>query len=441
MNDKRLTDQQLLGTQGTGLIELLVSSMGFAWRPTAQHDAGIDGEIEVRDTSSGRMTGMLIKVQSKAVSAFQNETEEGFDYWPEARDLRYWLEHNIPVILIISRPVTKEAYWMSVRDQIALSPQSKKFHFVKLRDRLDDSAQVKLIALAQAVSPASTSPVLPKQEWLVSNLLPVTQLPEQLYFADTSLRDSKEVGEILRSNGLYLEFILRGGKLLTVRNLCDPQYHCLCSQGRVWSEPVHEWSASSDPAKQRDFVALMNRCLREFLHSMPEALRFDNTNYCYYFPPSPNKEPYNYSYRGDKKSTAREVFKERINKRKNHVMGYRHSAMKAKFFRFDDAWYLEVTPTYLFTSNGYRQSKWHAEWLKGIKEFEKNLAVRGQLMMWADILLNPPDLFGESYPFLGFGAPLKFKSSHGIDDIAWTASDPTDQPLSDHASATLFELL
>ncbi len=441
MNDKRLTDQQLLATQGTGLIEVLVSTMGFVWRPTTQHDAGIDGEIEVRDTSDGRMTGMLIKVQSKAVSAFQNETEEGFDYWPEPRDVRYWLEHNLPVILIVSRPATNEAYWISVREQRASCPQSKRFHFVKRRDRLDGSSQARLVALAQADSPSAISPVLAKQELLVSNLLPVTQLPYRIHFVDTLFRDSKEVGEILRSNDLRLEFILRGGQMLTVRNLTDAKYQCLCNPEMVKSAPVDEWSTSSDPVKQRDFVALMNRCLRELLHSMPEALRFDRANHCYYFPPSPNGKPYHYAYRGEKKATAREVFKELISKKTNNAMGYRHSAMKAQFLCFDGAWCLEVTPTYFFTWKGYQQSKWHAEWLKGIKEFEKNAAVRGQLMMWADILLNPPDLFGESYPFLGFGEPLTFKNSYGIDDDAWIASDLTGKQLLDNTPAPLFELL
>jgi hypothetical protein len=46
--------KQLLGGQGINLIERLANEMGFVWRPTATHDVGIDGEIEVRDPSSGR---------------------------------------------------------------------------------------------------------------------------------------------------------------------------------------------------------------------------------------------------------------------------------------------------------------------------------------------------------------------------------------------------
>lgn len=184
----------------------------------------------------------------------------------------------------------------------------------------------------------------------------------------------------------------------------------------------------------------MNSCLREKLRSMPEALRFDRDTKCFFFPPSESKAPYDYAYRGDKKATAREVFKERRNKQQKHLMGFRHSAMKAQFYRFGNDWYLEVTPTYFFTKNGREQSKWHEEWLKGIKELEKNGAIRGQLMMWVDILRNPPGLFDEGYPFLDFGPPATFSIDHGIDDNAWTSSDSSDKQLGDTMSAPLFEL-
>lgn len=441
MNDKKLTDQQLLGTQGTGLIELAISRMGLVWRPTAQHDAGIDGEIEIRDTATGRMTGMLIKVQSKAISNFQNETDEGFDYWPDARDVRYWLAHSVPVILVVSRPTTNEAYWLSVKDQVATSPESKRFHFDKTKDRLDDSAKSRLIDLAQSFSPSGTAPALVKPETLVSNLFPVTKLPERLYLAETPFRDGKEVGESLKGTNIHIEFLLKNKRMLTVRDLTEPQYQFLCDRGTVEDFPVEEWAKSNDPEKQRDFVNLLNRCLREMLRSMPESLWFDRVTSCYFFPPSRDKKPYGYGYRGDKKQTAREVFKARVNKQKGHTMGFRHSAMKAQFLRLDGAWYLEVTPTYFFTKDGSEQSKWHEDWLKGIKELEKNGAVRGQLMMWADILINPPDLFGSSYPYLGFGSPLGFELDRGVDDAAWTSSDKANLQLSDNASSTLFELI
>ena len=161
---KKLTDQQLLGAQGTALIDQTVSRIGFVWRPTAQHDVGIDGEIEIRDTVSGQMTGRIIKVQSKAVSSFANETDDGFDFWPAERDIQYWLSHNVPVILIVSRPATNEVYWLSVRQQVAGSPAIKRFHFVKTRDRLDASARMRLSEIVQPEKADVVTPTSDKIE-------------------------------------------------------------------------------------------------------------------------------------------------------------------------------------------------------------------------------------------------------------------------------------
>ncbi|SOZ36216.1 DUF4365 domain-containing protein [Cupriavidus neocaledonicus] len=438
MSEKKLTDSQLLGTQGTGLIELTVSRMGLVWRPTAQHDAGIDGEIEIRDAANGRMTGMLLKVQSKAVSEFKNETDAGFDYWPDSRDMGYWLGHSVPVVLIVSRPSTNECYWQVIKPPT--EGGEKRLRFVKARDVLDESSKGRLIEVAQAASPRGVAPALVKRETLVSNLLPVTKLPERLYLAETPYRTAKDLGAALREANLRLEFVLKNERILAVRDLTEPRYQNLCDRGTVEDFGVKEWAASPDADRQRDFVNLINSCLREKLRSMPEALRFDKATKCFFFPPSESKTPYDYAYRGDKKATAREVFKELRNKQKKHLMGFRHSAMKAQFYRFGGDWYLEVTPTYFFTKNGIEQSKWHEDWLKGIKELEKNGAIRGQLMMWADLLRNPPGLFDEGYPFLDFGPPASFGIDRGIDDNAWTSSDSDDKQQSDTPSAPLFEL-
>lgn len=438
MSEKKLTESQLLGSQGTGLIELVVSRMGLVWRPTAQHDAGIDGEIEIREASTGRMTGMLLKVQSKAVSEFKNETDIGFDYWPDARDLSYWLSHSVPVVLIVSKPRTNECYWQVIK--APADGGEKRLRFVKARDALNEDSKGRLIEVAQAASPRGVAPALAKHETLVSNLLPVAKLPERLYLAETSYKTAKDLGAALYEANLRLEFVLKNGRILTFRDLTDSRFRNLCDRGTVEDFGVKEWAASSDADKQRDFVSIMNSCLREKLRSSPQALRFDKETKCFFFPPSENKAPYDYAYRGDKKATAREVFKELRSKKHKHIMGYRHSAMKTQFYRFGGTWYLEVTPTYFFTRNGFEQSKWHEDWLKGIKELEKNGSIRGQLMMWGDILRNPPGLFDEGYSLLDFGTPVTFGIDHGIDDSSWISSVSAEEQQNEALSTPLFEL-
>jgi hypothetical protein len=57
MTGKHLSDNQLLGERGVALIANRVAEMGFAWRPTSVLDSGIDGEIELRDSATGEMSG------------------------------------------------------------------------------------------------------------------------------------------------------------------------------------------------------------------------------------------------------------------------------------------------------------------------------------------------------------------------------------------------
>lgn len=438
MSDKKLTDQQLLGEQGIASISLAVSRMGYVWRPTSQHDTGIDGEIEIRDSASGIVSGLIIKVQSKAVTNLDNETHEGFDYWPNQRDVTYWLGHNVPVILIVSRPTTNEVYWQSV--EMPSGPTArKKFHFIKTRDGLNEQAKGRLAELVKSGAPGAKGFALAKSETLVSNLLPVVKLPNRLFLAETKFKTPREVWGAFNDNHLPFEFVLKNKRILTVRDLTDPHYEFLCDRGTVEDFPVSEWADSSDVDKQRDFVNLLNRCLERFLRASIGHLRFDKTNGAFFFPANMENVPYAYGYRGQKKSTTRVVVRRLINKKEGHVMGFRHSAMSARFFRYERLWYLEVTPTYVFTQpNGVTSSQYHPKWLAGIKKLERNSAVLGQLVMWEELLAGSDDLLSEPYPFLGFGRTVNFQTAHGIDDDAWGASAHAESLPLDEQFAGLF---
>ena len=441
MTEKKLTDNQLLGEQGISLISLAVSRMGFVWRPTSQHDTGVDGEIEVRDAVSGAVSGLLIKVQSKAVSALANETESGFDYWPESRDVDYWLKHNVPVILVVSRPSTNEVYWQAVQEHTG-KVRSRRFQFDKRRDLLNADAAGRLVELVRQQSVGARGIALARPERLVSNLLPVTRLPARLFLADSPHRSGKDVTDALHGRELSFEFVLKSKRILTVRDLTDPRYDFLCDRGTVEDFPVEQWSASDDPDTQRDFVRLLNQCLRQALRSTTGRVRRDKETNAYFFPSNEERTSYSYGYQGQKKSTTREVVKALRNKKLGHVMGFRHSAMWGQFQRYDGSWYLEITPTYVFTGpDGVAPSRFAAEWQSGIKRLEKNNALLGQAVMWEEILSGSDDLFVDPYSYLGFGKLLAFNIDRGIDDASWTSTDDEVEAIGGELPLGLFEAL
>src|SRR5574337_762055 len=186
MPAKKLSHQSQIGQQGVNLVEHIVLQMGHVWRATPNADAGIDGTIELRDSTTGEVKNSVIQVQIKATTVrFQADTEETFEYTCEANDLDYWLQGNAPVILIVCRPSTNEAYWISIKDyfnDLSLR-KSRKARFHKQSDCFNSSCASALanLALPRDVGVYFTPP--PGHEQLYTNLLSVSSVAERLYLA------------------------------------------------------------------------------------------------------------------------------------------------------------------------------------------------------------------------------------------------------------------
>jgi hypothetical protein len=89
-------------------------------------------------------------------------------------------------------------------------------------------------------------------------------------------------------------------------------------------------------------------------------------------------------------------------------------------------WYLQITPTYHFTRDGERLSRYAPDLLSGIKRLENNQAVHGQVVMWAH-LLTGRSLFDSGPQFLDFAALQQFELGVGLDDDAWIKREDTDK--------------
>jgi hypothetical protein len=120
------------------------------------------------------------------------------------------------------------------------------------------------------------------------------------------------------------------------------------------------------------------------------------------------------------RSSPTEVFKAVLNKAGGFSY-YRHHAFRPHFTRIDGKWYLEITPTYHYTWNGYRVSSFYEDLVKKIKRIERSGAVFRQVMFWARVLQYNKSEFLEQevYPHLRFGKLLEFQLDHGVRDELW----------------------
>ena len=79
-------------------------------------DFGIDAEIEI--ITDGEPTGKIIATQIKSgLSYFAVEDATGIVFHGEPQHLKYWLDHKLPVIVVLYDPEKGTAYWQHVSDE------------------------------------------------------------------------------------------------------------------------------------------------------------------------------------------------------------------------------------------------------------------------------------------------------------------------------------
>ena len=448
---KQMHSNSILAQQGINLIATRVADMGFMWTPTTSaSDAGIDGFIEIRRPDTGEATNLIIQVQSKATAReWENETADGFWFRCDERDLNYWMQGNAPVILLVSRPSSNEAYWTSVKDYFADLDRRKarKIYFDKGLNVFDSDCAGSLTEIAKPKEYGLYLAAPPIPETLRINLLPVGRYAQRIYSGETEFRDREPVLEQLRVAGLKgaYEFLLKSGKIFSFHDLRDEPWTKVCKPNTTTDFPTDDWALSNEPVKRNDFVKLLNGALRAFLGA--KGIWFhqprNGYGYFYYAPSFPAGSDAQESV-GDSigerselprkavswkfhKESERTVFRAYYGKKDpSRIIYYRHLGFEPKFHRFASTWYLEVTPTYHFTSDGHKISNYAESYRAGIKRIEKHGAVHANVRFWGYVLTDR-GLFTKATDFLTLCEPITLDVEFGIPEQDWLGRADTEE--------------
>lgn len=409
-----------IGQKGVNLVETQILNMGFVWNPTYQ-DSGIDGIIEIVETATRTATNRIIQVQVKATSQqFQSETTTALSFSCDAADIDYWLNGNAPVILIVCRPLTLDIYWKDIKAYF-LDPKNKKTNtvrFDKKTDKLDGSAAQLLANLAHPRGGLHLGP-LPKKETLISNLFPVEAFPETIWSASSRFRTRESFGEALkglpRGNAHLREFVLNGDTVYSFLDLTKDPLTSLVEPGTIETNPSQDWAITQDPDLKRRFVQLLNQCLRQYCFE--QKIAFNAAKTLFYFMWESKGDGRSIRAKSLQNTGTQSVAEWHASKLEGGEGFFRHKAFHGDFVRYGSQWYLEITPTYFFTSDG-RMEYWNSETLlSGIKRLDRHQAVRGHVLLWRSIFTER-DLT-KRYDKIRFGLPLEFEVGAGIEDDAW----------------------
>lgn len=434
---KYVTESTLVGRQGAALVELTVTQMKHVWNATTL-DSGIDGVIEFRDRDTGAMTNAIVQVQIKTgESYFRSENDNEFTFYADPEDLEHWRRSNTPVILVMCRP-GQDAYWIDVKrdDVIDRTGKKPKILFRKADTRFDENCEPALRAMATPRPWGFHFRPKPQTESLTLNFMPVRFPVNDLYVADTELREASEVVEAVKARGGSRdragEFVLSGGKIYNVENLRDGIFANACDQSTVEKESLETW-VDEQPALGLD---LMHRMLRQVCWDRFVEWRRDDE--VFFFQPTEDGTPRTVRVEG-KRISHPTVYKQYLSKKDpTRVSYHRHQAFEAQFQQVESRWFLIVSPTFVFTSNGWRKHPFHGEYLKKINELEGPPAIFSHLKMWACVLQPIHELGARNYPHMELGALATFELDRGIDDKAWKpAAQDEDEAVAASETADL----
>lgn len=424
MAAKTITKAQILGKRGETFVGLRVLEMGYVWHPTGSVEAGVDGHIELRDESTGEAYNSWIGVQSKATgNQFPKESDQGFEWTVSKKDLNYWLKGNLPIILVVCRPETNEAYWVSIKDYFAnIGETITNIIFSKEKDRFDNTAADKIKKLALNEKDGIYHAPMQKKEKLYSNLLKVKSIFNRIYIAETRFTERPSLFSELRNyignpgNGWWL----KDNQIISTFDLAEYPWNKFCDIGTLEDFGADEWAFSEDEEKQKQFVLLLKLSLTEKIN---EEVKYDKYFDYYYFRPLPGGRERCFDYVSITNKTRAVVVKN-INRYNGGGIYYcRHDAFKGRFKRIEDEWVLEILPTYHFTSNGYDLFCRYEDYLSGLKRLQRNQAVLGKVIMWARFLAGGDSLFSARSMELTFGDLLSFEAEFGISDKDWLPND------------------
>ena len=429
---KKIGNSDIIGERGVATARKAILDMGFMFYETGGVEAGIDAYIEIRDPETSIVSNHILQAQCKATTrALPKDDGDTFEWTVSEDEINYWRHGTAPVILIVAEPDHNRCYWKSIRDQFSDADKlaRRKIVFDKTADILDKDAAIKLAALAQSVAPG-TPPLADRgEEELTLNLLRISHVAPTLYWAPTDAPTDRVFGTKLRALDPRAgsEWIVRSKAILSFHDLDQDPWRQLCDTGAMESFGIEEWSESDDPDRRRHFVELLGRALNQMVWP---KLRRDKSHGCYYFQKPHRRDKLWYPYKGLQNQTGRNVVNRYSPKNDPTRTSYfRHSAFTPRFHGFGDDWYLEVTPTYIFTRDGREAAKFASDNLKKIKEIEKNAAVHGQFIMWREFLTRAHggDLLEPEYPFLQFEAMEPFPLLRSVADELWKGSEAPEE--------------
>lgn len=434
---KTVTTNQLNGEFGETLVKARVMQLGQVFQGTGRMETGIDGTIEFRDPQTGKMTGRMVAVQVKTREKgdYTAETENGFEYLMKVADLDYWRSSSLPVVLILHRLSDGSFFWKGVAD--GAPGEERRLVFDKAADRVDAASLDRLAALSvERGRLGSHVPPMRTGELAHLNLMRIA-LPDEIFVADSPFASGRDaISTLLATDERRFDWVIRGRRFVSFR---DPRGTGVESIIDVDTLEAVDTELIADSDDHDDEVVMIELLRRTMVEQVSETLAWEHKSRSLYFRATERCQTRRYEYRSLREPTSAMVVQVYFNKkRKDEVHSVRHHGFNPRFERIGGEWFLSISPTFVFTEDGFRLHRFSADLLAGKKRKDRNGSIRGQVFMFR-FLLSGARLGSASPMFAGFEADevagpaegiLRFEPIDPVEmdvavpEDAWAVSDP-----------------
>ncbi|WP_022727544.1 DUF4365 domain-containing protein [Fodinicurvata sediminis] len=422
---KTLTSSQMLGEIGETAVRHRFLDIGFQFDGRSRLEAGIDGVAEVMD--EGKPLARMIAVQVKATESgtYTAEDDEGFTYLLKRKDLEYWRPSNLPVIIVLYRKSDETFYWQEVPSGV--TEGDRRLRFDKQRDVLDRNAVNRLAALT--VPKAGFGyyvPPLGGGEDALVNILPIT-MPPEIYVASTPHSGPKAAALLLEGEEpARFDWVINGGSFWSFHDPRASPCRDIVDFDQVEAIETGYLAFHEDLDEQNKFAFLLRKTLR---HQTRENLNWEKERKLLYFRALEKNVPRRFHYEASRNKTHADVVNVITSKKEEDRVDFvRHHAFAPRFELLDDQWFLVVTPTYYFTTDGFTPHSYPQALLAGKKRMDNSASLRGQVIMWHRVLTQKEraagDLFGrdaEPELCLQFEAPPQITLDTRVPEDVWGA--------------------
>ncbi len=436
---KKITKSQLIGEIGEAAARSRFLTMGFQFDGRSRLETGIDGIAEVMQNGLPLAKMIAVQVKASEKAKYTGENDKTFSYLLRTEDLKYWRNANLPIILVLYRQADESYYWKEI--SLDFSADQRKLQFDKTSDILNRDAAD---AIAQLTVPKAGRgyyvPPLGGGEDAIVNMFAIT-LPDEIYVSSTSYSLKQAQAVLFGSDEEpRFDWAIKGR---TFWSFHDPRNECtrkIVDQDQVEVIQTLDIALHEDIDEQNNFSFLLKQILR---HQCRKDLDWDKSNKVFYFRAYAENTSRKFNYMATKNQTETNVVNAAEDKKKIGKTAFvRHHAFAPRFELILDQWFLIITPTYHFTTNGFVPHSYPDALLSGKKRLDNNASLRGQVIMWHRFLsdgeTSNDDLFAshDGEPnILKFSPPPTVALPTTVPEKAWNAAKPSlaDESDEDHS--------